>query len=491
MAISYVDTAWNTGGTVTTGENAYKDVTITGVAVGDLIVAFGVAENNTNTTGSVATQAGSTGAWTQVAPAVVSNNDVAFRAGYALVTAAGNVTVRITLNTTNGGVNRQGAGAFRIPAAEVGATYGFVGTGFVGSATGLASATLSGSSTVIYMAGDWAATSMGTTTVPAGGTNNRSYSDTVAYSVWASNWLAQASGTRNYGPSSLSGHDVSGVLFRMDTAGGGGSVAISATVAAVTTVSASINRRTPISAVTPVVATSAATLATRTPLSAVTVVASAVTAAVATRQALAAITPVASSTSATLQTRTALAATTPVSSAVAASIGTQGGLSAMVVVTSAVSASIATRQALAAITPVISAASADIDTRVPLAAVVAVTSTVTASIGTPGGVGVAATVVVASTTSAAIGTRQALAATVIAVTTVSASLHARVGISATIVVVSTVSAAITSDIEPTYPPFPYPLPLYPSALSLTLEPSTKYRLALRGESRTLTLKGSA
>lgn len=219
MAISYVDTAWNSNGTNASANTEFKDLVIAGCQAGDLLVVFAVAEQYQFPAGtrSIVTQDGATSAWTTVTPAVTLADDVDFIAAFATVSATGSVTVRGSMRTVS---QRMGVGAFLIPAAEVGAAYGFVGTGFVADVDGLVSVTLSVGSTVLYMAGDWSALSMGTATTPGGGTVHRSYFDTTNYSSWATSWTAQAAGTRNYGPPGLSGHDISGALFRMDTGGG-------------------------------------------------------------------------------------------------------------------------------------------------------------------------------------------------------------------------------------------------------------------------------
>lgn len=233
MAISYTDTTWDSVGTNSSGTTEYKDLLITGCQVGDVLVVFAAAEQYqfSGGTRSIVTQSGSTSAWTTVSPAVAVNSDVDFVAAYATVTGAGSVTVRGSMRTVT---QRMGVGAFLIPAADVGSTFGFVGSGFTNDADGLTSATLSTSSTVLYMAGDWSAANMGSTSSPSGATVQRSYFDTSNYSVWAASWTGQASGTRNYGPSGLSGHDVSGVLFRMDTAAGGSGGTVAAVPFAVT-----------------------------------------------------------------------------------------------------------------------------------------------------------------------------------------------------------------------------------------------------------------
>lgn len=226
MATSYFETAWNTAGTFISnsspGGGAWKDVVVTGAQVGDLIVAFGVGENNRATPANrtVVTQtgtAGRTGSWTTLSPSLVNAQDVAVVAGLALITTAGTTTVRVTLDGNSG--DFMGAGALLIPAAEIGSTYA-LGNAFVGDADGQISLTIPASSLVFQISGDWSALNPGTTTVPAGGTARQTYNDGTRYAVFVAEWRAQAAGTRNYGPSGLSGRDFSGLFFRMDETGG-------------------------------------------------------------------------------------------------------------------------------------------------------------------------------------------------------------------------------------------------------------------------------
>ena len=214
MAISYVDTAWNTNGTLVSGSTVYKDLVVANCQPGDLLVAFAVAENNNTGTRTIATAAGSTGAWTLALPAITVLGDVNMVGGYALVTGAGSVTVRATLTSRQSG-DFLGVGVYRIPAAEVGATYGW-GPTFANDSDGLVSATLAAASVVLYGAGDWLALSPGSTLTPSGATVRRSYSDNTHYAALIGDWSAQSAGTRNYGPSGLSGRDYSGAVFRMD-----------------------------------------------------------------------------------------------------------------------------------------------------------------------------------------------------------------------------------------------------------------------------------
>ena len=91
MALSYFETAWNSAGT-SSGNGFYKDLTFTGVAVGDLLIVGGVAESHgSGGTRDVSTQSGTTGTWTLIQPSVVTNSDVDVIGGYATATSAGSI----------------------------------------------------------------------------------------------------------------------------------------------------------------------------------------------------------------------------------------------------------------------------------------------------------------------------------------------------------------------------------------------------------------
>jgi hypothetical protein len=211
--------SWATVGTAGTG-GCYKDVTVTGVSTGDLLVAWGSTENYTQTTRSITTQSGSTGSWTQVNPAVTISGDVDFVGGYATATGSGTVVVRVQLRAGTSG--QMGAAVWRIPASLVGSTYGWVGSGFAGDTDGQSSATLSATSTVLYAAGDWAATNVTAVgTTPAGGRPQTRAFSSGAYSAYSAEWTGQTAGTGSYGPTGLSGDQWSGAIFRMDEPTGG------------------------------------------------------------------------------------------------------------------------------------------------------------------------------------------------------------------------------------------------------------------------------
>jgi hypothetical protein len=240
VAISFFQTAaWNTNGTLS-GTVVYKDVVLTGVASGDLIVVFGASENygGGGGTRAIATQAGATtGAWTLSSPATTSGADVDAIGGWALATSSGTVTVRVSLRQNS--AMHMGVGAWLIPVADIGSTYGWLSP-FAADADGQISVTLSGSSFLAYGAGDWAAASIASTASTPVASNYRvRVVDSGAYSAYLVDWLAQASGTRNYGPSGLSGDDFSGVIFRMDSAGGATNYNGTATLAGTGSITAS------------------------------------------------------------------------------------------------------------------------------------------------------------------------------------------------------------------------------------------------------------
>lgn len=222
ISFTYTETAsWATAGTFGSPAGMYKDIVITGCQVGDLLLVFGLCENNNGdpTAREFTTQtgtAGRTAIWDMVVPAIVTQNDVCATAAYALITTAGTTTVRVRVDAVSSS-NHMGAGAFLIPASKVGATYGFIGTGFNNDIDGQTSATLSSNSLVIYAAGDWEAANPGNTPTPStNATIHRSLLDSSAYGVFVASWQNQAAGTRNYGPSGLTSRDFSGVVFRMD-----------------------------------------------------------------------------------------------------------------------------------------------------------------------------------------------------------------------------------------------------------------------------------
>lgn len=222
MTITYVETAsWSTVGSQEGSLGCRKDLAIPGAAVGDKIIVFGGAENYNFTGGtrSVYDATGSTGhvaTWTEVDPATTFNNDVDVVCAYGTVTTAGTVTVSAILRCLN--TNAMGVAAYLIPAAEW--TGSPVVASFVADTDGQVSLAVAAASNVFYFGADWSATSQGTTNTPSGAANDSTQLASGLYSVALRHWGSQASGTRNYGPSGLSGIDSSGIVIALPTAGG-------------------------------------------------------------------------------------------------------------------------------------------------------------------------------------------------------------------------------------------------------------------------------
>lgn len=221
--ILYYETAWNTSGIETgDGETRYKDILVPGCEIGDLLLVFGISENRVTNAGSryisdVSSGGVKTSAITlETSTTPAQDSDTDFYAGYTKAVASGNITLRVGLRFTAGNVNMV-VGAFRISAALATGTHGFAG-GMTASATGVAPITLTEESTIFQMLGDWTATTMGTSTVPSGGESIRSATQSGRYSYRVTRWNNQAAGTRNYGPSGLTGHDITGISFVLNTA---------------------------------------------------------------------------------------------------------------------------------------------------------------------------------------------------------------------------------------------------------------------------------
>jgi hypothetical protein len=217
MAISFTQTAWNTAGTaVTNGQ--YKDITFT-AAAGDLLVGFGISDwgHAAGGVGSVATQSGSTSAWTQLA-ALTNGNSCGFESARAVCSAGGSITARVTVSANSSAV--MGVGMFVVPAAEWTGTPAWTTMG-PADADGLISVAVADSTSIVmYLAGDWEAG-----TNPTGGTPSGATVDLSAgggggsMTEVALHWTGQASGTRNYGHSGGSGTNWSGGVLVVQEAG--------------------------------------------------------------------------------------------------------------------------------------------------------------------------------------------------------------------------------------------------------------------------------
>lgn len=227
MALTFVDSAsWATAGT-NSGTGFYKDVTFTGVAVGDLLIVGGLAEGANYSSGvrSASTQSGTTSAWTLIQPAATTASDADALGAYATASSSGTVVVRVQVRPPGGG--HMGAAGIRIPSGE------WTGTPttatFASDADGQVSVVLPGGSTytVAAFVAEYNASAAATGVIPAGGTNRVSVLDSGAYTVFVRTWTAQTSGTRNYGPgatttnASLSGLDATGFVIAVPEAGGG------------------------------------------------------------------------------------------------------------------------------------------------------------------------------------------------------------------------------------------------------------------------------
>lgn len=232
MALSYTlsggtpATTWGTAGTAVVPNGSYKDVTDASASAGDLLVAIGLSEGYTYSGGtrSVATQSGSTGTWTEYAPSPTYGDDCEAELAWATVSSTGSVTARVTQRTTtpNGGYDHIGSALLRVPAAEwSGAPSGVAS--FAGNATGAVSCILpSGSTyTVVWIGADWSAGTGVSAVTPSGGTVRTSYVDSGHYTANVITWTGQTAGTRNYGPSGLSGRDFTGVVAIIPEASGG------------------------------------------------------------------------------------------------------------------------------------------------------------------------------------------------------------------------------------------------------------------------------
>lgn len=205
MSVTYFSTAsWATAGT-SSGSGWYKDVTID-VQTGDLIVAYGGAENDASGgTRAVATQSGSTSSWTLCTPTLSTDADAV--GGWAVATADGSVTVRVTVRS-NG---HMGASVRVIPAAEWTGTPAW--TEMVADDDGQVSVALSAMSWVLLSKGDYNGQTPTTVTTPALGTIHNAAFDAWYWSYAEISWTEQVPGTRNYGLSGMTGCDASGVVL--------------------------------------------------------------------------------------------------------------------------------------------------------------------------------------------------------------------------------------------------------------------------------------
>lgn len=373
--------------------NAYKDVTLT-VAVGDRLVAFGLAENNAGVIVDdvVTVQAGPgavAGGWTYGRANVAANNDATAYMAYGTVTTAGAITLRIQIDISSPTTEFMGVGCWLIPAADVGGNprYVIVNGGDVDGRTAL---TLAAISDVLTAIADWTAgAAFGTTTTPAGGIVDVNSTNASHYTAWAARQLAQPIGSGvSYGPGgSPTGRDVAGVWFVQDTVGGGGggSFPLAAIVTVVSAISATIGEGTAITVVVPVVTATTGILSVTHPLAATVVAVSSVSATVQASHPIAATTAVVSAVSASIGVQApgdnALSATfVALSGCGAASLGLRAAISSTIPVVTAVSATLALKRSLAVTVPVRSTMSGSLGGSVVLAVLIPIVSAVLAAI---------------------------------------------------------------------------------------------------------------
>lgn len=231
MAATFFQSAsWITAGTANAGQgnSTYKDVSVTGAAVGDLLIAVGGIEA-VNVGGasvrSVVTQSGTTSAWTLSQPGVIDSADCDVIGGFATVSVAGTITVRVQVRAETT-TNHMGAGVLLIPAAEWSGTptwQGTSGNGFASSdADGRLTVTPTASATIFHFGTDWNATAITANNgTPASANIAVRVTDTGIYSVWSAWWTSQAAASTSYGPSGLSGGDWAGVVLNVPAAASG------------------------------------------------------------------------------------------------------------------------------------------------------------------------------------------------------------------------------------------------------------------------------
>lgn len=212
MALSYYLSGasdaltWASAGTPATGTICYKDITITGCAVGDLIVVSGCSGGFTTTaTRTVATAPGSVaavaGGWTTILPASAATNDADVTGGRGVVTTAGTLVVRVGVRTINSSAH-MGVSAIRVPVGEWDPAGTFAVITGNADADGALSLAVAATSTVYYFGCDWNAAAVAGTATPASSTSRTGYQNGGAYTTYARTWTGQAAGTRNYGMSS-------------------------------------------------------------------------------------------------------------------------------------------------------------------------------------------------------------------------------------------------------------------------------------------------
>lgn len=199
MAISYVAVAdFSQYGTAT--PNYWRTITFTNCQVDDLLVVIGGSANynSANSTArEVVTTSGSTSIWTQTSTTPEASVDCDNHAGWATVTGAGSITVRV--NVRAGPFDEMGIVGWRFPVGEWTGTPAFTAVGGADWDGSLEVTVGTNDSTVLYAGFDWSAGDPGTDGEPAGATNHTTYYDNNYYAVAARSWTGQAAGTREYG----------------------------------------------------------------------------------------------------------------------------------------------------------------------------------------------------------------------------------------------------------------------------------------------------
>lgn len=224
MSATYTQTtSLSTVGTASTISGAYyKDVVVT-VGNGDLIVAWGASADSNSGTSSAETIAGTADAWTPDYESHTASTCAALLT-HTVARAAGSFTVRLHIQCNSSSTN-MGGGVWVLPAAEWNPS-GTLSATAANASNGQASLSPSTTSLVFGAIADWSAATIGSTTLPTGGTIESNYDGTSDYSLWAADWAAQTSGTRTYGPPNGLAGTVTGAYLLVPAAGGGTSVSV-------------------------------------------------------------------------------------------------------------------------------------------------------------------------------------------------------------------------------------------------------------------------
>lgn len=214
MPTTYYSTDHTTQGTSLDSNNYYKEITLD-VAVGDMIVAYGIADRYTRALGSrsiTASGAASISSWTLTTLASPSvNADIEFQAGFATVTGAGSLTVRVVLRS----LGAMMVGLWHIPSAEVGGSPGWNQT-LLNDTDAMSTAITSPDPTMYLMMGaNPTSVSFSGGTLASGGTFDGALSHTT-YSTMAARWPFEVGGAKAYGVTGRAAQDFYGAIFRMD-----------------------------------------------------------------------------------------------------------------------------------------------------------------------------------------------------------------------------------------------------------------------------------